>query len=228
MNETWAYAAEGKIRSFVNGDYSGQEDTFVDTTAPQNAVHPQDFTFESTPEAIISKYGQPAAVQTKTVWSGTFNHYIYNTLALGFLNNTLVSVISVGAASSATNYETHQTKMSKCPDSKTADRRSINEFTTSMLKMGKSGFEEARILSDALKDRKGAAATATASETVNTGVLFTYASLLGLAAQQGVQGAQSDWSSCMAGIYRPHPPSRTLTVLRTPFQPFLCSWQSQS
>ncbi len=212
VDETWAYATEGKIRSYINGEYAGQTDTSVEAAAPPNSARPQDYTFATTPNAVISKHGQPAAVQTKTVWSGTFTHYIYDTLAFGFLNNALVSVISVGAASSTNNYETNQTPMYKCSDSTEVLGRKIDAFTASMRNFRNATTAEIKLFSSALHTRE--ATGAAASETVNTGVLFTYASLLGLAAQEGVQGAQSAWDSCMAGISSSAPTETNLNCFK--------------
>jgi len=215
VDETWTYAAEGKIRSFINGEYAGQEDAPLDAAAPQNSARPQDYTFATTPAAVTSKHGQPAVVQTKTVWSGTFNHYIYDSLAFGFLNNTLVSVISVGSLSTSKSPQLQQAAMVdmiEMYDSKISPYQLIDALKKPMRRFETGGTKEVEILSNALETRQ--ATIAATAETVNIGVLFTYASLLGLAAQQGIEGAQSAWDSCMAGISSTAPTGTNLDCFK--------------
>ena len=103
VDETWVHQAQGTTTSFTNAGYTGEQAT----SGPQALVaratpwHAEDYTFDTTPQAVISKHGAPVEVLEKSVWNGTFKNYVYDDMVLGFCSDRLVSVLAPPGATEA-------------------------------------------------------------------------------------------------------------------------------
>lgn len=217
VDETWIYAKEGVIRSFANAGYMGQEEISVDSTAQANPARPEHYNFDTTIAAVTSKHGTPAAIQTNTVWSGTFKNYIYSDIAFGFLNNTLASVISVEPATSAAanklNWMVPSTPLTGVRVSK-GTAATLSSLTSSQ-SPGKSSPNSKATAAIRSKAATAPRIPAVRSATeINTGILCTFASLLGVAAHEGVQGAQGAYDTCIAGIETAAPTAEDLKCFK--------------
>jgi hypothetical protein len=201
-DETWTYAGNGLLVSFVNGNFAGDapvsEPAVGGTPTPFRA---EDYRFDTTRQDLTNRLGPPPAKGDYSVWDGNLEVLVYDGIVFG-LHNDRLTAVTAGPSVSGT-------------PSSGDPSESVSGETKSLSRPNRQEAVSGRGVGEDILRSFSADFHPQSLPATDEAYLFSLASTLAASALSGVPGAEDAWNTCLAGFATQEPSEADLQCLRT-------------